>query len=472
MTTIGRDYSLDNIKISGGTMTGAVAEVESIDAGVRVLMHVKSDIGEKDVFFTEESYHTALNDGVQHFIDDVSEIPGSTRIVDLIRDGGAKVLFILGNCANGLNMRIKDYYPDADYWTEDERVDIIVSQKFGVQFTKEHIRFKSYYNNKYGYNAFENDFAVRENKKLLYIVEKKAQHYYSECYTYDRILGVGKGEEIAKRNVAMSKVAAIIGNPEIVAKSEFVEIDVNGSIKKGIAMDRAKGSDLSRFRAVNIKDIENVPDNTDPIQLLDEEAMDKSGMFKRDIADMQVLDYICGNFDRHEKHIIYDVVWKNRKKGEIEVRGIQGIDNDGCMGTVNDEVLARKSMTIPSDMMVMRRKTADVILNQITPGLLRTVLSDLNFTEEELRAMENRLDNLKMQLKADEEYYKYRNPRTDLTLESGHIRVLEDEAFDNENLSIRRIAEKVSHKSLFKTVSVIPGLISKTTEKQLYIDIK
>ena len=460
----------ENIRIMGGKMTGAVARVESVDSGVRVLMHVKMDDCEKDIFFTEESYHTSPGDGLSKFIDYVSELPSVDRITDFIKRGGTNVLYVLGNCANGLNMRLKDYYPEADYWSEKERTAMIVSDKFSVQFSLEHKKIKVYYNHIYGDNAFENDYASAEKKRLLYIVEKKAQHYYSDCYTYDRILGVDEGEAIAKRNVAMSKVATLIGNPQIVAKSEFVELDINGNIKKGIAMDRAKGSDLAHFRAVNISRRQEVPADADPIQLLSEEVMNKSGQLKRDIADMQVLDYLCGNFDRHERHIIYNVVWKNREKGEVEIKGIQGIDNDGCMGTVDDEVLARKSMTTPTDMLVMRRATADVIMNKLTAEVLRDNLADLCFTEEELRAMENRLLNLKAQLHADEDYFSYRNPVTDITLESGHIRVLEDSAFENEKLSIKDIAEKVSHKSLFKTVSIVPGLISKTTAKQLYFD--
>jgi hypothetical protein len=116
----------------------------------------------------------------------------------------------------------------------------------------------------------------------------------------------------------MSRVAELIGCPDLLAHSESMHVSVpvgNGTkIIKGTFMEEAKGSDL---RKLNEKD---------PMYKADFTFIDDSKGLNRKIADLQILDYLCGNPDRHRANMIYTI-----KDGKLV--DIKGIDNDTCFGS-------------------------------------------------------------------------------------------------------------------------------------------
>ena len=106
------------------------------------------------------------------------------------------------------------------------------------------------------------------------------------------VAGIKKGANISSRNCAMSDIAELLGYNNLVAKSTPMKVMIDGELVEGVFMETVEGTDLC-----NIKP-------NDPV--LDA----RRGSFEspealRQITDLQVLDFICGNTDRHLGNMIY-----------------------------------------------------------------------------------------------------------------------------------------------------------------------
>ena len=124
-------------------------------------------------------------------------------------------------------------------------------------------------------------------------------------------LGLKEGTRIDNRNSAMSSVAKLLGKSELIAKSVNMKfVDQKGKVQEGTFMDYAEGLDFGgedeAFRAVNDRPFEGK----------------NSYKGLKQIADLQVLDYICGNVDRHGTNMVFLA----DENGDIV--GVKGIDND------------------------------------------------------------------------------------------------------------------------------------------------
>ncbi len=81
----------------------------------------------------------------------------------------------------------------------------------------------------------------------------------------------------------------------------------------------------------------------------------------QDIANLQVLDYLCGNYDRHYANMFYQF----DRNGKLI--GVQGIDNDGAFGVIAKKELGRTGenylhMTNLSNMKAMPKQTAERLM--------------------------------------------------------------------------------------------------------------
>lgn len=188
------------------------------------------------------------------------------------------------------------------------------------------------------------------------------------------------GGRLDNRNAAMSAVADLLGMPNVVARAKPMRIvDQDGNVVEGTFMEAAKGMDPENLppEAVNIS-----PDalkNTD-------------GKGFKDIANLQVLDFLCGNYDRHYANIFYQF----DKNGKLI--GVQGIDNDGAFGVINKKQLVHTGqnymhMTNLSNMKAMSKQTAERIM-ALDPGVLKYALRGFGLSEAELTAATHRLDFL------------------------------------------------------------------------------
>ncbi|MDY3819364.1 MAG: hypothetical protein SO019_09935 [Lachnospiraceae bacterium] len=204
----------------------------------------------------------------------------------------------------------------------------------------------------------------------------------------------GNIANMSRRNVATSRIAELLGLGNLVAKSQTVDIldKATGQTIRGNLMDQAKG-----------KGYDDVHDAFVDNQIT-------SG-FVRDAANLQVLDMLCGQVDRHAGNMMYIT----EKQNDVEVvTGIQGIDNDGAFGTNTDVLSAKDSSR--KDLRVFDPKTFEMIIpymddevaeriKNLDRGVVQYVLKDL-LTKEEIQATLERLDILKtgiMKAQSDDE---------------------------------------------------------------------
>ncbi len=199
---------------------------------------------------------------------------------------------------------------------------------------------------------------------------------------------------MSRRNVATSRVAALMGLENLVANSQTAELydEASGQTFKGNLMEKAQGMSAAKF--LNDKKEEGKEDNS---WTKTDIKVNVTGVFQRDMCNLQVLDVICGQSDRHQNNYFVST----NKEGELA--GVQGIDNDGAFG-LNEEVSSAKmgsrhdrgiydmdtgEMTIP----YMDKNLAERIL-QIQPDMFRFALQDL-LKQEEIEAVIKRLDRTK-----------------------------------------------------------------------------
>jgi len=203
--------------------------------------------------------------------------------------------------------------------------------------------------------------------------------------------GINPEGRVNRRNSAMSSMADFLGCPEILARAENVKLNIDGQILRGTFMEEAKGGDprylhkTPEFFATNLYSLENLK-------------------VKKQIATLQVLDYLCGNTDRHSGNIIYK--FKKNEDGTVILDGIQGIDNDVSFGQIKTAKSNYMSLVLPKDMKVIPTDLAINILN-LNEAKLRQVLYGFELTDKEMEAMGTRLKNLQNAItKGSIEYMK------------------------------------------------------------------
>ena len=137
---------------------------------------------------------------------------------------------------------------------------------------------------------------------------------------------VGETFNQSNRNVATSRIANLLGIGNVVEQSRSVKVkEKNGKITKGNLMTLAKGKEAGKTAEQEIipqmKKVGNI-----------QERMDKLGamfspMIQKELSSLQVLDYICGQTDRHANNYFLE---KDKSGNFIH---IHGIDNDMSFGT-------------------------------------------------------------------------------------------------------------------------------------------
>ena len=202
-----------------------------------------------------------------------------------------------------------------------------------------------------------------------------------------------KKVNMSRRNVATSRVAKLVGLDHLVAKSETAELydEKTQHTFRGNLMQKAKG-DMSLGKLSD-----NLQEQSKQSKAGNKDILiNATGAFQRDLCNLQVLDAICGQVDRHMNNIFIST-----NNGELSA--LQGIDNDAAFG-LNEQVSSSKTplrhdraiydmntgeMTLP----YMDKNLADRIL-ALEPDMIRFALQDL-LKNEEIEAAIKRLEHIK-----------------------------------------------------------------------------
>lgn len=138
---------------------------------------------------------------------------------------------------------------------------------------------------------------------------------------------VGETFNQTNRNVATSRVANLLGIGGIVEQSSTVKIREKGSgqVTKGNLMTLAKGDQGGAVAGGKIYEGMRRMDNI-------QERMNWAGKLfaptvQKELCSLQVLDYICGQTDRHANNFFLE------KDSSGSYAHVHGIDNDMSFGT-------------------------------------------------------------------------------------------------------------------------------------------
>lgn len=191
--------------------------------------------------------------------------------------------------------------------------------------------------------------------------------------------GIKKGANISSRNCAMTNMAKLLGCGDLLAKSVHMKVEIDGEEIEGVFMETAEGSDLNRVQ------------EDDLILDADGKSFENPDALMK-IVDLQVLDFICGNTDRHMGNMVYQ--FKETSKGVV-FTGVKGIDNDCSFGTpqiVPGDPIMR--MVNPESMKLISEKMLKK-LNDITPEMVQTALANDNLSQDEMNAAFDRITKVK-----------------------------------------------------------------------------
>ena len=192
-------------------------------------------------------------------------------------------------------------------------------------------------------------------------------------------LGAREGRNIDRRNSAMSDVAALLGVPNLICHSSDMQLNVGGKMINGTFMEDAKGYDIL-----------HMPEDCPAYK-----TKQKNINGYKSIFDLHVLDYICGNIDRHAANVLYNY------DDQGQFLGVQGIDNDCAFGTQEyTDGIGINRLLAPEQMKIITRSMYDKVMN-LKDEALEFALKDKNLGKEEVTAAVNRLHHLQGVLSTD-----------------------------------------------------------------------
>lgn len=244
----------------------------------------------------------------------------------------------------------------------------------------------------------------------------------SKVSFYD-IDGVKSGQRIELRNVAMSQVGDALGVPKLLARSMTAQIMSKDKIYDGVFMETADGEDIS-----HVQDGEGMALIT--AKQAREAYNDPRGL--KSLANLQILDYICMNQDRHEKNMMYQ--FEDLNTDHPKFIGVQGIDNDLSFGTnVPDPDKKLQFLPAINDMQVISREMAEKVQKPETFAEIEAALKKNDLPQEEIEAARKRLENIITAIK------------------EGRLRIVDDNEWGKGDNTFEKLAKK-GESSLFNMV--------------------
>ena len=256
-------------------------------------------------------------------------------------------------------------------------------------------------------------------------------------------LGIEPGARVDSRNSAMSLVANMLGQPELLARSKPLTVVHNGETFEGTFMELAKGSQKSHIS------------KNDPIRKCTIESYNNAQLLKS-IADMQIVDFLCCNVDRHGGNLTYIV--DNSNPDSPKVTGVQGIDNDMSFGVrrLGGDETPFGGTTPFNDILVISRSMADKVLGMNVEKYINS-LRGQGLERDACQAAANRLRTLQAKIRQGEEYFEGTEPKN---LERGKLRVVNDDEW--EKIGLEKLASTAQYGNVFSRTDIFRRIVSRS----------
>ena len=260
-------------------------------------------------------------------------------------------------------------------------------------------------------------------------------------------VGIKADSRMNRRNAAMSKVAEFLGVPDLLAHSENIRFQSGNRTYKGTYMKNAIGHDHRKMT----KDSPFLKANKGSLDNLD---------LKKMVANLQILDYLCGNPDRHGGNMLYD--FRTNPDGTVTMVGIQGIDNDSCFGSQLLEMVGLSEVKL-ENMRVITREMANKILT-LDLDSLKQMLYGFELSAEELSNMGDRLKALQNKIKNDNAFYSKGYSKG--VVAHGKIKIVDDDELAELDMERELASTTMKEKHLRNTLLKKAG----KTPEQIQID--
>ena len=260
------------------------------------------------------------------------------------------------------------------------------------------------------------------------------------AYTGD--MRIQPGARVDSRNSAMSLVANMLGQPELLARAKPLTVVYNGKAFEGTFMELAKGTDRAHIS------------QNDPIRNCTIESYNNAQLLKS-IADMQIVDYLCCNVDRHGGNLTYIVDNSNPKRPKVT--GVQGIDNDLSFGVrpMGGNTSFFEGSTTFNDILVISRSMADKVLDMDADKYFHS-LRGQGLEEDACEAVVRRLRKLQNVIRESEEYFADKEPDY---LERGKLRVVSDNEW--MDIGLEKLASTAELGNVFSRTDVFRRQVSR-----------
>ncbi|MCQ2399201.1 MAG: hypothetical protein MJ072_01700, partial [Clostridia bacterium] len=250
-------------------------------------------------------------------------------------------------------------------------------------------------------------------------------------------LGMKTGDVVDSRNSAMTAVDKFLGF-NVLANSYKMRLIDGDKIVEGTFMEEAEGTNFVGLKGDDAR-LHSGVETGDDIQI------------KKDLTNLQILDYICGNVDRHAGNMFYKFDNGNPSK----LIGIQGIDNDASFSTlVSGYNKGKLNLASFNSFGVIDRKTADKV-SALTESTLKAILSPYGLDGKAVEAAWDRTQLLQQALErnADRKFNKdaISTPPDPKNMNS-EITILDDE--DWKEISLGDIALRGKNATCLATKNI------------------
>ena len=165
-------------------------------------------------------------------------------------------------------------------------------------------------------NRYAGEGDEKRNKWAKFVNKFTKAHVTQEAAS-NQVLNVQIGADMTARNYAAERVAELFGLKGLIVRNrEAAVVDENGNRKQGFVMDKAKGKQAAEVATFAVEKGYQM--------LFTEEA-------QKNLLNLQILDNIVGQIDRHMGNYFLDYVQDDEKK-TITIHQVTGIDNDFAFG--------------------------------------------------------------------------------------------------------------------------------------------